>query len=139
MHFRSQRMQRLVAGGLLPERAGQPVKVWAHVSLADLRAMDDESALEDEWITAVRAKWAAHRAAAAEGGSDGAAWLDGDAARAVTCDASVIPVVTGEVDPSVLEDLVALCVKLADHLTSQAREMIEHAIIGKTMNFLLHS
>jgi hypothetical protein len=49
-------MQRLVAGGMLPERAGQPVKVWAHVSLADLRAMDDESALEDEWITAVRAK-----------------------------------------------------------------------------------
>ena len=31
-------MRRLVASGLLPERAGQPVKVWAHVSLAELRA-----------------------------------------------------------------------------------------------------
>jgi hypothetical protein len=30
-------------------------------------------------------------------GSDGAAWLDGDAARAAACDASVTPVVTGEV------------------------------------------
>ena len=29
-------MRRLVAGGLLPERAGQPVKVVAHISLADL-------------------------------------------------------------------------------------------------------
>ena len=30
-------MRRLVASGLLPERAGQPVKMWAHVSLAELR------------------------------------------------------------------------------------------------------
>jgi hypothetical protein len=34
-------MRRLVASGLLPERAEQPVKVWAHVSLAELRALDD--------------------------------------------------------------------------------------------------
>ena len=31
-------MQRLIAAGLLPERAGQPVKAWAHISLADLLA-----------------------------------------------------------------------------------------------------
>ena len=31
-------MRRLVASGLLPERAGQPVKMWAHISLAELRA-----------------------------------------------------------------------------------------------------
>ncbi len=108
-------MRRLVAGGLLPERAGQPVKVWGHISLAELRAMDDGSVLQDEWISEMRVRWAARRAAAAEGGSDGAAWLDGDAARAVACDATVIPVVTGEVDPSLLDDLVHLCVKLAGH------------------------
>jgi hypothetical protein len=28
-------MRRLVASGLLPERAGQPVKAWVHISLAD--------------------------------------------------------------------------------------------------------
>ena len=33
-------MQRLVTAGLLPERAGQPVKVWAHISLADLMTLD---------------------------------------------------------------------------------------------------
>jgi uncharacterized protein DUF222 len=29
-------MRRLLAAGLLPERGGQPVRVWAHISLADL-------------------------------------------------------------------------------------------------------
>jgi hypothetical protein len=28
-------MRRLTAAGLLPERAGQPVKAWAHISLAE--------------------------------------------------------------------------------------------------------
>ena len=37
-------MQRLVTAGLLPERAGQPVKVWAHISLADLMMLDGSSA-----------------------------------------------------------------------------------------------
>ena len=105
-------MTRLVAAGLLPERAGQPVKAWIHVSLAELRAMDGGSALQGEWITAVRAKWAAHRAAASVGGSDGAAWLEGAAARGLTCDASMIPVVTGELDVTALDDLVGLCVQL---------------------------
>jgi hypothetical protein len=105
-------MRRLAASGLLPERAGQPVKGWAHVSLAELRAMDDGSALEGQWITAVRAKWAAARAAASVGGSDGAAWLDGAAARAMMCDAVLTPVVTGDVDTSVLDGLVRLCAQL---------------------------
>ena len=65
-------MRRLIAAGLLPERAGQPVKVWAHVTLAELRALDDGSALAGQWITEMAARWA-RRAAASEGGSDGGA------------------------------------------------------------------
>ena len=42
-------MQRLVAAGLLPERAGQPVNAWAHMSLADLMVLDGSSALLEEW------------------------------------------------------------------------------------------
>ena len=61
-------MQRLVAAGLLPERAGQPVKVWAHISLADLMVLDGSSALLEEWTSRVRARWAGHRAAASAGG-----------------------------------------------------------------------
>ena len=105
-------MRRLVAAGLLPERAGQPVKVWAHVSLAELRALDDGSVLAQEWVGEMAVRWAARRAAASQAGSDGAAWLDGKPARAMACDASVIPVVTGGIDPAALDDLVSLCLQL---------------------------
>ena len=47
-------MRRLAAAGLLPERAGQPVKAWAHISLADLILLDADSALQDEWTAQVR-------------------------------------------------------------------------------------
>jgi len=153
-------MRRLIAADLLPDRAGQPVKAWVHVSLAELRELDDDSVLEDQWITAVRAKWAAARAAASVGGSDGAAWLEGDAARAMACDASLTPIVAGDVDIGVLDDLVRLCVQLdrLDHATdraetdsqeaqaaradgptgsaSPAREALERAIIGKAVDLL---
>ena len=105
-------MRRLVAAGLLPERAGQPVKAWVHISLADLMILDGSSALLEEWTSQVRAQWAGHRAPASAGGSDGGAWLDGDAAQAVACDAAMAPFVTGEVNPAALEDLVRLCVQL---------------------------
>jgi hypothetical protein len=82
-------MQRLAASDLLPERAGQPVKAWVHVSLADLMRLDGSSALLEEWTAQVRARWAARRAGMSEGGGDGGAWLDGAAAAAITCDAAM--------------------------------------------------
>ena len=108
-------MRRLVAGGLLPDRAGQPARVWAHISLADLIDLDADSALQEEWIARVRAEWAAARAAASIGGGDGAAWLEGAAAEGFACDAAITPVVTGDINTAVLEDLVRLCVELAGH------------------------
>jgi len=140
-------MRRLIAGGLLPERAGQPVRAWVHVSLAELRALDGGSVLQGEWITAVRARWAAARAAASVRGGDGAAWLDGAAARGMTCDATLIPVVTGEVDTSVLDRMVRLCVELdrLDHAAADeeaapgpdaAREALQQAIIGQAVDLL---
>jgi len=85
-------MRRLVASGLLPDRAGQPVKVWAHVSLAELRALDDGSVLHHEWIGEMAIRWAARRVAASQTGSDGSAWLNGQQAGAVSCDATLISV-----------------------------------------------
>ena len=105
-------MRRLVAGGLLPERAGQPVKALVHITLADLVHLNGSAALTDEWIDGVRARWAARRAAASETGGDGGAWLDGKAAEAAACDASLTPIVTGEIDPGVLDELVRLCAHL---------------------------
>ena len=91
------------------------MKLWGHVSLAELRALDDGSVLQEQWIGEMTVRWAARRAAASQTGSDGAAWLDGKAAGAVACDATIIPVVTGQVDPAALDDLVSLVLQFAGH------------------------
>ena len=149
-------MRRLVTAGLLPERAGQPVKALVHISLADLMVLDGSSALLEEWTSRVRALWAGHRAGASAGGSDGGAWLDGDAATAMACDAATTPIVTGDVNPAAFDGLVRLCVEL-DRLrhhpgtgtgdgdgdqsapapdTTRAWEALEQAIIGKAVDLL---
>jgi len=148
-------MRRLAASDLLPERAGQPVRVWAHMSLADLLRLDGSSALQEEWTAQVRGAWAARRAEAAGGGGDGGAWLDGDAAEAIACDAAMAPVVTGDVNVAALEDLVRLCLELDHHRRAGAdastggaepgapgpaagpgREALERAIIGAAVDLL---
>jgi hypothetical protein len=136
-------MRRLTAAGLLPERAGQPVKGWAHISLADLVLLDGDSALQEQWTEQVRARWAARRAYAAESGASDGAWLGGDAAAAIACDAAMAPVVTGDVNVDALEDLVRLCVGL-DRLqqgearpgTTAARAAVEQQVIGKAVDLL---
>ena len=105
-------MRRLVAADLLPERAGQPVKAWVHIALADLMLLDGDSALQEEWTAQVRQRWAARRAFASETGSEGGAWLDGQDAEGIACDAAMAPIVTGDVNVDALEDLVRLCVEL---------------------------
>jgi hypothetical protein len=143
-------MQRLVASNLLPDRAGQPARAWGHISLADLLAMGGSSALLAEWTGQVRGQWAAARAAASITGGDGAAWLDGQAAQAFTCDASITPVVTGEVNYQALEGLVGLCVELArldqaeaggeapasPQATARSRQALQQAVIGKAVDLL---
>jgi hypothetical protein len=104
-------MRRLLASGLLPKRAGQPVKALVHIYFAELREMDRGSALQDKWIAEYRAHWAAHRAAASVTTGDGGAWLEGDAARAVAHDAMIVPVVTADIDARAVEDLILLCVR----------------------------
>ena len=78
-------MRRLLASGLLPRRAGQPVKALVHVSFAELCDLDAGSALQDKWIGEYRARWAARRAAAS--------------------------VATGDIDAGAVEELIALCVR----------------------------
>jgi hypothetical protein len=153
-------MRRLLTAGLLPERAGQPVKALVHVTLADLMRLDGSSALMEEWSAQVRAQWAAARAAASVTGSDGAAWLDGETAVAFTCDASITPVVTGDVNLGALEDLIRLCTELGQlHRhdiagtgkgatasgasaaadgpdIARARDALTQAIIGKAVDLL---
>ena len=132
-------MRRLMAAGLLPERAGQPVKAWVHISLGDLLLLDAGSALQDQWTAQVRARWAAHRAQASETGASDGAWLDGDAAKAIACDAAMAPIVTGDVNVDALEDLVRLCVELdgrRDGVRDAAWAALEQAVIGKAVDLL---
>ncbi len=157
-------MRRLLAAGLLPERSGQPVKVWAHISLADLMLIEGSSALLEEWTQNLRAPWAGHRATAAESGGHQGLWLDGDAAEAIACDAAITPVVTGDVNPDAFDDLIRLCVQLdrLRHGTAsrrpargtgdgteaatlevpaafgggRSREALEQAVIGKAVELL---
>ena len=106
-------------------------------------------ALTEEWIGEVRARWAARRAAASETGSDGSAWLDRKAAEAAACDASMTPIVTGDLDVSVLDDLVRLGAHLdrlrrhgtaADATRAQdtrhVEDIVEQEIIGKAIALL---
>ena len=147
-------MRRLATSDLLPQRAGQPVKAWVHMSLAELLAMDGSSALQEQWTARVRATWAAHRAGASVDAGQSGAWLDGEAAAAAACDAAMAPFVTSDVNPAALDDLVRLCVQLhqlrrgddtgeggagqkappAD--TTRAWEALEHAVIGKAVDLL---
>jgi hypothetical protein len=139
-------MRRLVAAGLLPERAGQPVRALVHISLGDLVHLNGSAYLTSEWIDGVRAKWAARRAAASETGSDGSAWLDGKAAEAAACDASLTPIVTGDLDVSVLDDLVRLGAHLdrlrrdgtapAGEQAPDVQGILEQEIIGKAIALL---
>jgi hypothetical protein len=138
-------------GTAAPASAREALEMVHAGAGADLMLLDGSSALMDQWTASAHAQWAAHRAAASAGGSNGGAWLDGDTARAFTCDASMTPVVTGEVNPAALDELVRLCVHLgklghddADSTSPAApdpgavrvREALEQAIIGQAVDLL---
>ncbi|MGH3288473.1 MAG: HNH endonuclease signature motif containing protein, partial [Streptosporangiaceae bacterium] len=80
------------------------------------------------------------RAFASETGSEGGAWLDGDAAGAITCDAAMAPIVTGDVNVDALQDLVRLCVELDARQRGGGRDAawaaVEQAVIGKAVDLL---
>jgi len=77
-------MRRLIASGCLPDRAGQPTVIQLHMSLEQLLGLPGS----DQAI----AEWAGYGAAAGPGHD---------------CDAKLVPVVSGHVDPAVLDQLAA--------------------------------
>jgi len=74
--------RRLIAAGGLPERAGQPTHILLHMTLGQLRGQPGAAAAE-------------------------AAWPGPPAPPGADCDAAIIPVVTGRLDPAVLDRLAA--------------------------------
>jgi hypothetical protein len=79
---------RLIASGMLPDRGGQPAQAYLHITLKQLR--DAPGAAQTE------AAWAAARAAQP-------GWLSGCHADAAACDATLVPIVTGQVDEAALD------------------------------------
>jgi len=83
--------RRLAGQGGLPDVAGQPIHAQVHITLDQLRAMRGAADAE--------AAWAAGRAV--PDGSLGWA-LDRATAEAYACDAQLVPVVSGHIDPAAL-------------------------------------
>ncbi|MGD0377057.1 MAG: DUF222 domain-containing protein, partial [Streptosporangiaceae bacterium] len=75
--------RRLIAAGCLPGRAGQPTQIQLHLTLDQLRGLDGAPEAEAAWA---------------------GSWPAGPGAD---CDATIVPVVTGQVDRAVLDQLAA--------------------------------
>jgi hypothetical protein len=82
--------RRLVAAGMLPGRAGQPAQIQVHMTLSQLRGTSAASPAESAWMAARTSQFG---------------WLTGPEADAATCDATIVPVVTGHVDVDALDRL----------------------------------
>jgi hypothetical protein len=83
---------RRVIGGGLPDTAGRSAQVQLHMTLDQLRDLPGAASAERSWASA----------RAAGDGTPG--WVHSRAAaEGYACDAQLVPVVTGHLDPSVLD------------------------------------
>ncbi len=115
--------QRLIAARMLPGRDGQPVHVQVHVDLATLRGLPGAPGQAAGWSPGQAAGWSPGQAAgwspgqaagwspARAAADPGSVYLSGVDAEAAACDATITPVVTGQLDWTVLDQLATLFVK----------------------------
>ena len=91
--------RRLIATGMLPARGGQPTQVHVHLGLAELRDLPGAAATEHAWMRERTRAGAAGRAGLAARAPGRPGWLTGAEAQAAACDATIVPVVTGQHRP----------------------------------------
>jgi Domain of unknown function (DUF222) len=89
----------LLRARLVPARAGADTQAVIHIPLSQLRQLPGAPELEDAWI---RARL----------GEDG--YLTGQDAETAACDAQTVPVVTGTMDPDVIDKMIALAQSAAE-------------------------
>ncbi len=94
--------RRLIAAGMLPGRAGQSRQLLVHITLAQLRGMPGAGPAEAAWAAA----------ATREHG-----WLVGAEADAAACDSTIVPIVTGHLDPMALDRMVEAFLASHDHVS----------------------
>ncbi len=105
-------MRRLLASDLLPQRAGQPVKALVHIYFAELlrpgQGLGAPGQVDRRVPGAVgraaRRRLGQHRRRRRLAGRR-------RRPRRVACEAMIIPVVTGDIDPGAIEELIAACVE----------------------------
>jgi len=83
----------LLRARLVPARAGADTQAVIHIPLSQLRQLPGAPELEYAWIRA-------------RAGEDG--YLAGADADVAACDAQTVPVVTGTMDPDVIDKMIAL-------------------------------
>jgi hypothetical protein len=105
---------RLIASGMLPQRAGQPVHLQLQITLEQLWALAGGTG----GAPGPGAAWAARAVGSG---------LTSAEAQALACDATILPVVTGHVDNAALDALVQLFLTASAHAAPPARDNAESA------------
>ena len=95
----------LIRAKMVPDRAGADTRVDVTIPLSDLLGMDGASAVEDTWL----------RARAGEHG-----YLSGKDAEAISCDAMIVPVVTGSPDWDLISEMITLITDAYGHAAHAA-------------------
>jgi uncharacterized protein DUF222/HNH endonuclease len=96
----------LLRARLVPARAGADTQAVIHIPLSQLRQLPGAQELEDAWI----------RARLGEEG-----YLAGQDAETAACDAQTVPVVTGAMDPGVIDQMIDLARTAAEADSRDAR------------------
>jgi hypothetical protein len=107
----------LLRARLVPDRAGADTQAVVHIPLSQLRQLPGAADLEDAWV---RARL----------GEDG--HLAGKDADVTACDAQTVPVVTGTMDPDVVDQMIELARTAAEaqEATATAEETATPEVRG---------
>ena len=112
---------------MVPDRAGSDTHVDVQVALAELLDMNGASVLTDAWLRA-------------KAGEDG--YLSGDDARAIACDALIVPVVTGSPQWDLIDQMTSMVLDAYGHdrpsapLPSEAWEALRYALARLAIGFV---
>jgi Domain of unknown function (DUF222)/HNH endonuclease len=112
--------RRLITAQMVPGRAGQPTHLNVYMTLAQLRALPGAAQAEAAWASA----------RASQPG-----WLTGPAADAAACDATIIPIVTGQVDHTALDQVTDATAHRQAHpgherpLSARTRTRLQRALL----------
>ena len=114
---------------MVPDRAGADTRVDVVIPLRDLLEMDGASVIEDTWL----------RARAGEHG-----YLSGKDAEAISCDALIVPVVTGSPDWDLIREMITLVTEFYNHaspktgtpLPPEAWQALQYALARRAIRFV---